>query len=66
MPLAAWASKRREDLRFIRVYHSARLIGPGEGDRHVFPGTTVDNLLTERCASREFAGKMSQSPAPVD
>ncbi len=32
-------------------------------NRHIFPGTTLDNLLTERCTLREFAGKMSQSPA---
>ncbi len=39
--------------------------GPREGDRHIFPGTTLDNLPTERCASREFAGKMT-SPRPVN
>ncbi len=37
--------------------------GPREGDRQIFPGATLDNLLTGRCTSREFAGKMSQSPA---
>ncbi len=37
--------------------------GPREGDRHIFPGTTLDNHPTERHATREFAGEMSQSPA---
>ncbi len=37
--------------------------GPRERDRHIFPGTTLDNLLTGRCTSREFAGKTNQSPA---
>ncbi len=37
--------------------------GPREGDRHISPGITWDNLLTERCSSGEFAGRMSQSPA---
>ncbi len=38
------------------------IVGPREGDRHIFPRTTLDNLRTGRCTSREFAGKMSQSP----
>ena len=37
--------------------------GPSEGDRHIFPGTTLGNHPTARDTFLEFAGKMSQSPA---
>ena len=37
--------------------------GPSEGDRHIFPGTTLDNHPTARDTFLEFAGKISQSPA---
>ncbi len=37
--------------------------GPREGDRHIFPGTTLGNHPTTRDTFLEFAGKMSQSPA---
>ena len=37
--------------------------GPREGDRHIFPGTTLGNHPTARDTFLEFAGKMRHSPA---
>ncbi len=52
--------------KFERLFHrDVTVHGPREGDRHIFPGTTLGNLPRARDTFLEFVGKMS-SPRPVN